>query len=77
MFCDVLSRMGSGDDGAAGPLPREGRDGSESLKFGEPLPNLIGVEWSGTGLGGSGVTLDASCKAQEKKIKLKMNHGGM
>ena len=67
MFADALSRMGRGDDGAGDPLPREGRDGSESLKFGEPSPNLIGVEWSGTGLDGAVVTLDASCKAQEKK----------
>ena len=67
MFADALSRMGRGDDGAGDPLPREGRDGSESLKFDEPLPNLVGSELSGTGLGGAVVSLDASCKVTGKK----------
>ena len=62
MVGDALSRMGRGDDGAGDPLPREGRDGSESLKFSEPLPNLVEAGLSGTGLDTAVLSLDASCK---------------
>ena len=60
--CCCTIKDGVGDDGAAGPLPREGRDGSESLKFSEPLTNLVGAGLSGTGLGAAVLSLDASCK---------------
>ena len=66
----ALSRMGRGDGGAGDGTPREGRDGSESLKFSEPLPNLVGVGLSGTGLDAAVLSLDASCKATGEKKSL-------
>ena len=79
MFGDGLSRMGMGDGGAGDGMPRDGRDGSESLKFSDPLPKLVGVGLSGAGLDAAVLPLDASCKAtgNEKKLKLIMKHGGV
>ena len=79
MFGDGLSRMGMGDGGADDGMPRDGRDGSESLKFSDPLPKLVGVGLSGTGLDAAVLPLDASCKVtgNEKKLKLIMKHGGV
>ena len=67
MFGDGLSRMGMGDGGADDGMPRDGRDGSESLKFSEPLPKLVGVGLSGTGLDAAVLSLDASCKVTGEK----------
>ena len=70
MFGDGLSRMGMGDGGAGDGMPRDGRDGSESLKFSEPLPNLVGTGLSGTGLDAAVLSLDASCKVTRGKKSL-------
>ena len=70
MFGDGLSRMGMGDEGADDGMPRDGRDGSESLKFSEPLPKLVGVGLSGTGLDAAVLSLDASCKVTGGKKSL-------
>ena len=71
MFGDGLSRMGMGDGGADDGMPREGRDGSESLKFSKPLPNLVGAGLSGTGLDAAVLSLDASCKVTGGGLMMK------
>ena len=44
MFGDALSRAGRGDGGADDSLPRDGRDGSDSVKSTVVFLRLIGVK---------------------------------